>query len=277
MRSFFKKLYICLFSPKRICFYFGEKVYKSILQLLLLSLIAITPVILTLSFTERMGNDSYRVLEECLMEKYSEFDVAINDGVLEGEKSYAFITNEAIVYINPTGEELEYSSLDQMLYFVIELKKDNVEVSFMNSLVSSKTYEELNVTDLDFNKINEANYTEFDKFISILNQSFKSYKSGYVLVNSSLALLDVYLTIILSSLLLAIIVKFFNHNLPFVIRFKGALDSQVISLVFVLLMLLFNFEFLRYVGMLFAAVYLVITVIQVLKIEMVMKSFENKE
>lgn len=275
MRNFFKKIYYCMFNPTKICFFFGEKIYKSILQLLILTLVAISPAIVSYSFTDRMSNESYRELEDYMMEVYSDFDVTLTDGKLEGEVSRAIMTNEAIVYVNPTEEPLELSSVDQTFYFVIELRQETVDVSIFGIVVQSKTYEELGVTELDFNKINEASYTEFDTFIYIVNQSFASVRVGYILINSVITLLDVYLTILLSALILALIVKLFARNMPFAIRFKGALDAQYISLVFMLLMLLFDFDVLRYGGILFSAIYFVITIIQTLKIEVVMKNMNN--
>lgn len=277
MKNFFKKIYICLFSPKRICFYFGEKIYISIIQLVLLSLIAITPFILTLSLNDSISNSSYDHLESSLMENYNDIDVKLEMGKLTGETSYAFLVDEAIVFINPTNEKLELNSIEYALFHVIELKQDSVEVLFMNNVVSSFTYSSYGIVDIDFNKINDdADHYEFDKFMAILNYAFDSYQVGYIVISGLVTLLDVFLTILLSSLILAVIVRLFNPLLPFAIRFKGALDSQLISLLCILLMLLFNFEAFRYIGIVLSAIYLIITVIQAFKIEMAMKSMANK-
>lgn len=283
MKNFLKKIYICLFSPKRICFFFGEKIYKSIIQLVLLSLIAITPFILTLSFNDRVSNSSYRHLENSLMENYNDINIKLQSGNLTGETGYAFLIDEAIVFINPNNEKLELNSVEYAPYHIIELKQDRVEVIFMNKVISSFTYSSYGIVDIDFTKINDdADYYEFDKFMAILNHALDSYQVGYIIGSSFTTLLDVFLTILLSSLILAVIVRIFNPLLPFAIRFKGALDSQVISVLCILLMLLFNFEPFRYIGMVLSAIYLIMTVIQAFKIEMAMKSqansnLENKE
>ena len=276
MRSFINKMYICLFEPRKMGLFFGEKMYKSFLHVLLIAFIAVLPFTISLITQDEISNLSYDAIEEWIMEDSLNIDLSINNGVLSGEKSYALLTNEAIIYINPTGEKLNVE-IDYVTYHVIEFNKDSVQVSFLDNVISSKTYLEAGISDLDFSKMEDADYVEFDKFISLINVAFNNVRVGWIIINSLLVLFDVYLTVILSALLLAVVIKIFNPLIGFRFRFKAALDAQYISLFFILLMLLFNADFLRYVGIVFSAIYVIRAMMAIIRIEFKKKIFSDKD
>lgn len=276
MRSFINKMYICLFEPRKMGLFFGEKMYKSFLHVLLIAFIAVLPFTISLIAQDEISNLSYDAIEEWIMEDSLNIDLSINNGVLSGEKSYALLTNEAIIYINPTGEKLNVE-IDYVTYHVIEFNKDSVQVSFLDNVISSKTYLEAGISDLDFSKMEDADYVEFDKFISLINVAFNNVRVGWIIINSLLVLFDVYLTVILSALLLAVVIKIFNPLIGFRFRFKAALDAQYISLFFILLMLLFNADFLRYVGIVFSAIYVIRAMMAIIRIEFKKKIFSDKD
>ena len=276
MRSFINKMYICLFEPRKMGLFFGEKMYKSFLHVLLIAFIAVLPFTISLITQDEISNLSYDAIEEWIMEDSLNIDLSINNGVLSGEKSYALLTNEAIIYINPTGEKLNVE-IDYVTYHVIEFNKDSVQVSFLDNVISSKTYLEAGISDLDFSKMEDADYVEFDKFISLINVAFNNVRVGWIIINSLLVLFDVYLTVILSALLLAVVIKIFNPLIGFRFRFKAALDAQYISLFFILLMLLFNADFLRYVGIVFSAIYVIRAMMAIIRVEFKKKIFSDKD
>jgi hypothetical protein len=74
---------------------------------------------------------------------------------------------------------------------------------------------------------------------------------------------------------MAFIFKIFSPMIPFRLRFKGALDSQIISMLCMLLMLLFEMEFIRYIGIIVSGIYFFIAITTIVKIEIIRKNIEN--
>lgn len=276
MRSFIKKLHICLFEPRKLGLFFGERLIKSFLQILLFSLIAISPYIITLSLSNDLSDSSYDILEEKFIENTANTTYKLENGEFSGEVGAAFLINEAIIFMNPLNEELELS-VDYVAYHVIEFNQKGVVVSFLNNEVSSKTYEELGCTNIDFSEIEEANYLEFNKLVSLINKSFSTFHTTWVVINGLIILLDIYLTILISALVLSFVVKLINPIIGFKYRYKGALDAQFISLVFILLMFLFKNEIFRYIGIIFSAVYLFKGMIAIIRIEVKKNVFSDKD
>ena len=275
MKRFFTKMYICLFEPRKIAFFLGEKLYKSFIHLFLLALVAISPFTISLIVRDGISDYSYGILEEILIEDMLESDLKIENGLLSGTSISPFLIDEAIIHINPNNVEFPFSA-EYAIYHKIELKKEGIEVSFLNNVIYSKTYNELGYTNIDFNKIVEADYIELDKLVSLLNVGFNNIKAGWVAINSLFMLIDIYLTVIFTALVFAFIVRVINPMLGFNLRFKAALDAQVILILSLLLMLLFRSEIFRYVGIVVSAIYLFLTMISIVRIEMAKKVFEDK-
>ncbi len=276
MRNFIKKLYICLFEPRKMGLFFSEKLWKSFLQILLISFIAILPFTVSLVVRNEISNSSYHELEEWVMEDSVDLTLKLSEGILDGEKNYAILIDEAIIFINPTGEVLNVGN-EYAGYHVVEFGKEGIEVSLLNNVTYEKTYLELGVKELDFFKMEETDYIEFDRFISLINDAFNSIKVEWIIVNVIYVLIEVFLFSVISALFLALIVKIFNPLIGFSFRFKAALDGQFISLLFTLFMLLFKSEFLRYVGIVFSAIYVIKAMITIVRIEYKNKIFADKE
>lgn len=276
MRSFIKKMYICLFEPRKMGLYFGERLLNSFIHVFLCALIAILPYTISLITVDEISNSSYNIIEEWIMENNVNTDLSIVDGRLTGEKKHAFYINEAILYINPKDEVLNIT-LEDAAFHVIEFDSEGIKVYFLNNAVYSKTYLELGVMDLNFERMENADYVEFDKFISLINVAFDNIRLSWILSNVVLILLDIYLTVLISALLLAFVVKIFNPIIGFRFRFKAALDSQHISLFFIFLMLLFNAEFFRYIGIVFSCIYLIKAMMAIIRIEFKKKMFTDKD
>ena len=276
MTNFIKKIYICLFEPRKIGLFFNETLSRVLLQLLLCSLFVISPYILTLVLDSEIDNSSYKHLEEWIMEDSVDLDFNISNGTLTGSEGYVILINEAIVFINPKNEPLELS-IDYALYPVFEFTETGVESSLFGQVSYKKSYQELGVSELDFTKMMEADYIEFDRFISVVNDSFNAMKFGWIIINSIFVLIDVFLTTVLSAVFLAFVVKIFNPIVSYRFRFKAALDGQFISLLFIMFMIMFNVEFLRYVGIVFSAIYVIKAMLTIVRVEVKQKMFSNKE
>ena len=276
MKKFFQKMYICLFEPRKMGLFFGEKLSKSFLHILLLSLIVVLPLTITLSTSKEISNSSYREIQKYLMEESFNTDLKILDGVLSGTKGMAFLIEEAIVFINPANEPLEVDS-EYDIFPIIEFTNSGLEVSYFNKMYFQKSYIDLGCGEIDFMKIEETDYLELDKFVSLVNAGFNNMKGQWITINSLIYLVDVLVTVIFSALMLAVMVKFINPMISFRFRFKGALDAQIISLLFMLLMMLFEIEVFRYIGISLSAVYLFRAMLVIVRVEVKKNIFSDKE
>ena len=276
MKKFIQKIYICLFEPRKMGLFFGEKLSKSFLHILLLSLIVVLPLTISLAVSNEISNDSYRNVEKYLVEYSNNTDLKITNGILGGTKGVAFLIDEAIVFINPLNENLEVDA-EYSMYHVIEFTNSGIEVSFFEKTYYQKSYLELGCAELDFMKIEEADYIELDKFIQLVNVGFQNIRGQWITINSLIYLIDVYVTVIISALILAVIVKFINPMIGFRFRFKGALDAQMISLLCMFLMMLFKSEIFRFAGIVLSAIYLFKAMLTIVRIEVKKSAFSNND
>ena len=178
MLKFFNKINICLTEPRKIVFFMPEKIWKSLLQLLIFAIIAISPVIIQSSVKDRVSDSSKTYIEEVFMAQKIDNGLKITGGVLSGDDGLAFAINEFLIFINPNQEELENN--DYAYLPIMELTTDKVNVYCLDILLYSLTYEEIGVTNLSFEKICNVDYIEFEKFMTIVNES---YDAGRVYLN----------------------------------------------------------------------------------------------
>lgn len=254
MKALFRKIKICLFEPKKMGFYIGEKLYKSLFQLLLFSLIVITPIIVEVSIQDSISKNSYSIISEKLM-MHEDDSLKLVEGKLTGSEGFDFIIEEAWVFINPLDQELVYSNTDYAYFPILEFKSDRVIVTVLNIEVLNVEYSLLNAKDVDFSKIANNDYVELDIFVDLVNVVFNYMRPVWIGANVVINLLEAYLMAIVSALVLAFFMGLLQINLKFKYRFKVALDAQFINLVFILLSILFNFEYITYLGMIFTAIY----------------------
>lgn len=276
MRSFFRKMYICLFEPRMIGVFLGEKLYKSFLQLLLLTLIAISPLIVQTSLKNEISNASFDAIETQLMVNIKNTDLTIKNNTFSGSDGVAFFIEEAIIFLNPTNKSLKLN-FDEEMYHIIEFFSEGLKVTYFGNIVFSKTYDELGVEAIDFYKISRADYLELDKFINLVNIAFKEFKVIWTLENILFNFIFVYFNVILTALLLALIIRMVNPIIAFKYRLKGALDVQVISLLSILLTMLFDAEFIRYIGVIASVIYLFIAMVSIIRIEVQKSPFKNND
>jgi hypothetical protein len=256
--------------------FFGEKIFKSIIHIFLFSLIVMLPFTLSLIVNNDISNKSYRSLEQYLMEESINTDLQITNGNLIGTKGVAFLIEEAIIFINPLDEPLEVDS-EYELYHVIELNPTGLNVSLFDETIYSKSYVDLGVGEIDFRKIEEADYIELDKMVSLVNIGFVNMKAQFIMINSLMLYIDIIITALFSALILAFIIKFINPFIGFKLRFKGALDAQFISLLCLLLMILFQSEVFRYIGIVLSSIYLFKAMLSIVRIEVKKNAFKDKE
>lgn len=265
MSKFFIKLQICLTEPRKIGFFMGEKKWKTLFQLLILMLVALSPLFIKLSLKDGFSEESIDYIQESLMFNDIDADIVLRNGKLEGDNSILIGVNEAVVFINPNNQLLsdkQYSN-----YTVFELGNDNVNVYIEEKVVYSATYEELEYLDIDFNKIMKSNYLEFNRFISLLNRMYQETNSYWVIFGFGSAFINSCFSLIICALLLALMSSVINPSIKFKYRFKGALDAQFIYILFLLFRYLFDVEILEYIGILFTSIYLFRALSSILRIE----------
>ena len=276
MKHFIQKMYICLFEPRKMGLFFGEKIYKSLIWIFVFSLLVVLPFSLSLVVNDEISNKSYRKLEQYLIEESFNTDLQILNGTLYGTQGVAFLIEEAILFINPLNEILEVDS-DFEMYHVIELNGTGLKVSWLGKTNYTATYSELGYNEVDFRKIEEADYIELDKLYSLINIGFLSMKGQFVVMNTAIIYIDVLVTVLFSALMLALIVRIINPFIGFKFRFKAALDSQFITLLFMFLMMLFHSEVFRYIGIVLSAIYVFRAMLAIIRIEVKKNMFKNKE
>jgi hypothetical protein len=274
MSKFLTKLQICLTEPRKIGFFMGEKKWKTLLQLFILTFLALTPFLIRLSVKDGISNESKEYLEEVLMSSKFKGDVALIDGLLVGNQAIAIEVTEGIIFINPKGETLENNSN----YPVFELANLGVNVYVQGSLIYSATYAELGYLDINFRQIFKSNYLEFNVLVSLINKVFVDTNSFWVSMDYFATLVGSYISLILCALILALIVGIGNNRIAFKFRFKGALDAQFISVLFLGLAHLFNAAYLEIIGLCLSSFYLIRALSSIVRIEVrkIKKESEGK-
>lgn len=267
MKNIMKKIYICLFEPRKMGFFFPEKIHKSIIQLFVMILIAILPFTVRYVCYDDLSASSTEIMEDYFMEEQLSSDLLIKDGKLTGTDSHLIVLNEVIVNINPTDKPTVIDSKEYTKLHIVDFKSDRIEVSYFGEVVGSKLYSEYEELEIDFNKIVNVEYLELNKFTHLVEDAFDQVHGRWVLLNVFDHLISVITTVTICAFVMGIITKIFNPKINFKFRLKGALDAQFISIVFIFLMGLYEIRFLKTLGIIFAAIYLIRALMAVVKIE----------
>ena len=276
MKSFFKKMYIFLFEPRKIGVFLGEKMFKAFLRLFILTLIAISPSLIKSLVQSEITQTSNDKIVDILMVQSENTDFMIKNNSFSGTDWEGFIIEEGIIILNPNNLTISLDS-QYLIYHIVELTKEGINVIFLNETIYSKSYQELGVSEIDFSKIEKADYIELDKFLELVNIAFNEFKISLAIENLIYNFIFVYFNLILSALVLAFIIKIVNPMVVFKYRFKCALDCQIISVLATFLTMLFNLEFISYIGVILSAVYLFIAMAAIVRIEVQRNSFRNDD
>ena len=140
-------------------------------------------------------------------------------------------------------------------------------VSFSGIKLYEVSYAELGNPEIDFDKIYHTNYVELELFTGLIDSVYLKGFALWFIAGYLLVFFEMYLFVIISALALAFGVFLINRNIGFRFRFKGALDAQFVTIVFILLASLFNFIYLRYIGVIFSTIYTILALISILRIE----------
>lgn len=258
-----KKLIICLGHPTRIGLYLNEKMWKSILELLLVAFIITIPYTVSLSLQKELSNQSVTNTVTFFNNYSEECDLEIKDGVLTGKNEILMAGYEAYVFFNPNNKTLDATYRSMPL---LEFSKNKLILTFMGIKVYEKAYTDLAYNELSIKKMTMNDYNEISKLNEIFNDVFVSVRGRWVVANSTFMLVQAFVLALLSSLVLGLFSSFVNIGVPFKYRFKLALDSQFISLICILLSLLFSASWLEYVGVILSACYLISALSKIIRI-----------
>lgn len=265
MSKFVTKMYICLTEPRKIGFFMGEKKWKSLLQLFLFLIIALTPFFIKETFNDKISDSSKTYLQKILMNKDIEANIKIENGTLIGDSAIAIQIDEGIVFINPNNEKLDSS--DYKYLPVYEMNATGIKVTLIGNVLKEISYKQINFLSLDFNKIFRLDYVEFNYFIGLINNVYSQSKSYINLLNFVSLLVTGYISLIFSALIICLFGGTINKFVAFKFRFKGALDAQFISIFFILLSGLFNVSYLELIGVIFSVFYFTRGLTSIVRIE----------
>lgn len=255
MKKIGKKLYICLFDPRKIGFFLGEKIWKVVFQLILCTLIAVAPLALSLSLHKEISSVSRNEIKNTLVVIMHDSDLKLENGILTGTRGRYFYLEEFSLIINPDNSNMiEYGNLDS---YILEFGKTGINVYLMGRMIHTQKYAELGAENIDFIKIaNDVDYVELDKFIKLVDTAFLTFHSSWVGIGYFTKVIEILARVLINALIISLLSKMFNPFLRQRYRFKASLDAQFIFLVFVLFDILFNANFMYIIGMFFSMTYL---------------------
>ena len=79
------------------------------------------------------------------------------------------------------------------------------------------------------------------------------------------------LSVLSSALILALFSGFVNDKIGFKFRFKVCIDAQLIYLLAIFMMILFDKYWIQFIGMALSAIYTVIALTRIVRIEVIRK------
>lgn len=271
----FKKFMICLSHPTRIGLYIFEKLRYSILFLLALIVIATIPYGIMLFSIDGFSASTHDTISEAFMTNALDCELKIVDGNFIGTENIMIHSEELVFFLNPKGENFNYQSVETIAP-IIEFTALEVKGYFGFSEVFTYSYQELGLEQFDFNTIIDQDYIAYHLLMSKLDGLFMDFK-GYVIVTYLILMIfQTLLLLIFSAAVMALIVKMFNSFLPYRLRFKLALDAQVVAVVGVLLTYLFDFRYFTLIGLTLSSVYLILSLRSIVRVEVRKKPKEEE-
>lgn len=253
MKNFGRKINTCLFEPRKIGLFLGEKFIKVIFQLILLSTVAILPFTVNLLFHDEISSSSRGEINEQLIVKTQQTDMVISDGVLSGSGYKVIYLDEFIVVLNPDDKKLEGFEFDT---YIMDFGRDEVRIYLANICISEMKYIEFSNLNIDFSKIAEKDYIESDMFIKFINKNFSKFRSSWVISKSIIKLAEVLFSVLINAFIITLLSKAANPFLRNKYRFKVSLDAQIIFLVSILLDCLFATDYIHIIGTILSMIYL---------------------
>ncbi len=263
----FKKLLICLTQPAKIGMYIFEKRRFSIIMLLVLLLIATIPYgIMIIANENRLYSESVDAIEQTFMQNGLDYELAIKDGLLTGEEGIAVGTTDVILFINPNQEKNPYAMYSSGIP-TIEFKETTIVGTFSGLTVFNHTYAEVGLENFDFNDLMNVDYIAFHKFIGFVESLTVKFLAYTAVMDILATILQMFSLMLASAAIMALIVKLFHQFLPYRLRFKLALDSQVITVFAILLSFLFNQIHIITIGLFLSSMYLLRSLRSIVRVE----------
>ena len=253
MKNIGRKLNICLFEPRKIGLFLGEKMSKVIFQLILCCMIIVAPLALKLNYQTEISSNSRNEIKETLMIYPYSNNMKLKDGILTGTDGRGIFLDEFVVLLNPEGTNYDIADLGT---YVAVFGKTEVKIYFMGNVISSTKYEEYGELEIDFSKISAADYIEADKFIKVVDMTFAQFHTHWVITSYVAKVIEVIARVLINALILSLLAKFANPFLRYRYRFKASLDTQFIFVVFFLLDVLMLTNYMYLIGMFLSVIYL---------------------
>lgn len=254
------KLKIVLFNPRFIGLYVRENIIKTLVTLLITTLLVLIPTFVELGVKDKVSSEFQNfIIEVTANEKIS--DTYIRDGVLYTEDEYEF---DGYYFNILIGKEVDVANIESKYTKKLLFDTDSIKFYISNVEFYSITYNEIDLLDFDFGLIKSNDILTVNQYINIFNDLFNENK---ILISSAFAFIytfELVFVVFMSALTMTIISYIFsnrnNNHMPFGFRYKNALNCQYIYLFFILLSSLYGVEELQFIGNIAMAVYVVIAI-----------------
>ena len=278
----FSKMFTCLFKPREIARYFNEKMYKSILLILVLTLISIIPYTISISVDSHLSGDAYSVVLNNIQENISQTDLEIKDHKLSGSKGIMIEGYSSIIVFNvlegtKISDEIYKMSFSYNTVPLVIFDTQKVEVYFWGIKVYESDYETLEFNDFSMAKVLKNNYLEMDKLFNALDQIHVKLTVKRVAYNSIMLYISRIISAFFLALLVTFLAKMLYYYIPFKIRYKVSLDSQMIAILFSMLYYMTSFTILIYAGEVLSFVFAVMALKKIVPLKIEIKGDEEND
>jgi len=226
-----KRFITSLRQPKQLVQYLNDSRGVVFLYMMVLSLIVFLPSLLIYQLQGVITNNQYSVLYEDV-----ENEMFLKDNVLENG---IFILNDPVDF---THEVFRVSNQTILSYHIqITLLENGMSMHFSNQEIAFLSYDD--AITVDFNDSSIQNVSLFTRYLENFIETSPSNIFDYLLAT-------LFLTLLMSFSL-------YKSQMPFKQKFKIGLYLSSIYLIFNMITILFNIQFLQFFSLLITYFYYV--------------------
>ncbi|CCV63978.1 conserved hypothetical protein (DUF1189) [Alteracholeplasma palmae J233] len=239
----YKKLKISLFSPAQIIELINDKWRSIWIYFFSIVLFLMIPTVIVNTMEKGMSVFQYRALSEVIKNEVR-VDGKITNGILETNNNVHVKFDQFDLYIVKDKIDMQLTSTHMII-----LEKDKVHYLFREMPVTSSSYKEIGLENYDFLDISSKNQ---NIFLNSMDTFFSINKASIV----SLVILVDWLGIVIDLLLVVLVISFFNFKpVPFKYKFKVNIYASTIYVLFNFFAVLFQIQFIAYIGIVLMFVY----------------------
>lgn len=248
-----RRLSVSVGQPSRIGMYMKDKLWITLVFILIVSVLCSIPSIIKVSTYKGFDTNTvstigivYENSKNANTENYTFLpNVQIKDYKLVGTETGGFNYETFGISINGKFPTYMYD-----LCFL----EDKVEILMGGITLKSYTYEELKLDNVDIYNL-DSNDEDFVQVINALEYIFIDNKSIWTTVEITVSLVSNIISHFVIALIIALLISIGNF-IPYKYVFKLSLYGVTISQIFRLLATLFEFNILNFVGFVLAFIFM---------------------